>query len=123
MKQTLVKKYVYEGYAFTITVILNSKLVDAADYYLTDEAASTLDGIKTPADGEIGVIKDTSFIYIHQISVMGKDYLETSEITSDMLEKSIATTEAKIKAFVDRKLNVSDDENFLKEKGFLRVSY
>lgn len=91
MKQTLVKKFVYEGYAFTITVILNSK-----------ESEKT---------------------YIHEVTVLGKDYFFSTECTSDSLQETIDKVEANIIEFVNTKLSISDDENFLKEKGFLRVSY
>lgn len=91
MKQTLFKKYVYEGYAFNITVTLNSK--------------------------------ESEKSYIHEIITSGKDYFEITECTSDSLEQTIDKVEANIIEFVNSKLSVSDEENYLLSEGFVRVSY
>lgn len=91
MQQTLYKKYVYEGYAFNITVTLNSK--------------------------------ESEKSYIHEIITSGKDYFEVTECTSDSLEETIDKVESNIVEFVNSKLNISDEENYLLGEGFTRISY
>jgi hypothetical protein len=130
MKQTLVKKYVSEGYVFNIAVILNNKLVNSADYFLIIDRE-----FEVPKDSQFlqsetrdkefaeGIDVSTEFIYIHEISVTGKDYSEITECTSKTLDSTLYIAEKKIDAFVKRKTTISEDENFLKEKGFIRISY
>jgi hypothetical protein len=91
VKQVMFKKYVYEGYAFNISVTLFNTFVDD--------------------------------VYYHLINVLGKDYAETVETTSDGLDESIDKVESNINAFVDDKLNISEEELKLIEDGFSRVSY
>lgn len=91
MKQTLVKKYVYNAYVFNIAVILNSK---------SDEKN-----------------------YIHEVSATGKDYFEATECTSKTLSKTVESIESNINKFVDSKTFVSEEESYLLENGFVRISY
>ena len=62
-------------------------------------------------------------VYYHLINATGKDYAETVETTSDGLDESIDKVESNINAFVDEKLNISEEELKLVEDGFSRVSY
>lgn len=91
MKQTLVKKYTYEGYVFNLAVILNNSFDDK--------------------------------VYTHQVSATGKDYSEIVDCTSEELSKVLDKIESNINAFVDEKLGISEEETFLLEEGFKRISY
>jgi hypothetical protein len=91
MKQTLIKKYTYEGYIFNIAVVLNNSF-----------------------DGKV---------YTHQVSATGKLYYEVLDCTSDTLSKTLTQIESDINKFVDAKLSFSEEETFLLEEGFVRISY
>ncbi len=91
MKQTLIKKYTYEGYIFNIAVVLNNSF-----------------------DGKV---------YTHQVSATGKDYYEVLDCTSEKLSETLDKIESNINAFVDEKLSISEEEAFLLEEGFIRISY
>lgn len=67
--------------------------------------------------------KESEKTYIHEVTVLGKDYFSSTECTSDSLQETIDKVESNIIEFVNAKLSVSDEENYLLSEGFVRVSY